>query len=175
MPVPKVNTSNLVYLVICVIGIAAFFLVGIYPNMQSLDELDADVTSLTQRVQSQELLYPIYRQLIKEVQQPITTKLILPVTDSLSQKDLNQINELFAQVARQCDVDFVRAVPDASSYLDDADHLSMYVTFTGDFFNFRKLLFELCALPYLEAIDQMRVEADSAEKSIVLKLRLVQN
>lgn len=175
MSIPKTGISNIVYLVVCLTGIAAFFLVGIYPNMQSMDELGAEAAVLSQKVQAQEVLYPIYRQLIKEVQQPIPSELVLPEPDALSQKDFNQINRLFYQLARQCDVDFISAVPDAKSYFEDAGHLTMHVSFKGDFFNFRKLLSDLCTKPYLVAIDQMRIETQATEKIISLKLRLLQN
>jgi len=174
MALPKIHSSNIVYLTICVIGIAAFFLVGIYPNMRSLAELEAEETALTQKVQSQELLYPIYRQLVKEVQQPIPTQLALPKETSLSQEELNHINDIFRRSAQRSNTVFIRAVPDASSYLEDADHLLIQVSFKGDFFNLRDLLFDLCALPFLDAIDQMSVESGSGEKTIELKLSLLQ-
>jgi hypothetical protein len=174
MALSKINPSNLIYLGICIIGIVAFMLVGIFPNLQAMSQIDDDIAQLSQQVQYQELLYPVFRQLVKEVQQPVPTQLVLPATVALSQKDLNQINDLFRQTARQSDVDFVSAIPDASSYLEDAGRLILHVTFKGDFFSFRKLLFNLCALPYLESIDQMRIDSEAAEKTIQLKLRLMQ-
>lgn len=175
MALPKLSTSNIAYLIVCFLGVAAFFLVGIYPNMQSMNELETDETILTQKVQSQELLFPIYRQLIKEVQQPIPSKLILPTRSTLSQNDLNQINHLFREIARKSDVIFIRAVPDANSYLEDSGFLVINASFRGDFFNFRNLLYALCSLSYLESIDQMLIETKAVERIIDLKLRLLQN
>jgi hypothetical protein len=175
MALSKINPSNLILLGICIIGIGAFMLVGIFPNIQAMHQIEAELSTLNQQVQSQELLYPIFRELVKEVQQPVPTQLVLPPTVALTQKDLNQISELFRQTAHKSDVDFVSAIPDASSYLEDVGRLTLHVTFKGDFFNFRKLLFNLCALPYLESIDQMRIDSEAAEKTIQLKLRLVQS
>lgn len=174
MALPKISSSNLVYLAICVAGIVAFFFVGIFPNIRFMNELKTEARELTQKVRSQELLYPIYRQLIKEVQQPIPTKLVLPEKASLSQEELNRINAIFRRTAENSGTVFLRAVPDASSYLEDAEHLSVQVSFKGDFFNLRNLLFDLCALPFLDAIDQMRIESETGEKMIALKLSLLQ-
>lgn len=174
MALPKISSINLLYVAVCLVGIAAFFLVGIYPNMRSMDQLDADFTELTNKVQSQELLYPIYRELIKEVQQPISAKLLLPDEGKLTSRGLSQISDLFRDIAAKSGVVFESAVPDASSYLEDASYLIMHVSFSGDFFSFNKLLFNLCALPYLESIDQMRIESEQANKLIVFKLKLVQ-
>jgi uncharacterized membrane protein len=174
MALSKISSTNILYVLVCLVGIAAFFLVGIYPNMRSMDQLDAEVTTLTHKVQSQELLYPVYRELIKEVQQPISTKLLLPDEGKLSSRGLNQLSDMFRDIATKSDVVFESAVPDASSYLEDAGYLTMHVSFSGDFFNFHKLLFNLCGLPYLESIDQMRIESEQSNKLIVFKLKLVQ-
>lgn len=175
MTIPKAKISNIVYLAICVLGIMAFFMVGIYPNMHAMEEFEEETVTLAQQVQAQELLYPIYRQLIKEVQQPVPTELALPEPEPLPQGDFNRINELFHELGQQSNLDFLSAVPDAQSYLEDIGHLTMHVSFKGDYFNFRKLLLDLCMQPYLESIEQLRIETEEAEKIIYLKVRLLQS
>lgn len=175
MTIPKAKISNIVYSVICVLGIMAFFVVGIYPNMIAMEELEEETATLAQQVEAQELLYPIYRQLIKEVQQPVSTQLLLPNPEPLPQGDFNRINEVFLQLGQQSNLDFLSAVPDAQSYLEDIGHLTMHLSFKGDYFNLRKLLFDLCMQPYLESIEQLRIETEEAEKIIHLKVRLLQS
>jgi Tfp pilus assembly protein PilO len=174
MVLKKSNVSNIVYLMICVIGILAFFLVGVYPNMQSMDELEEETIRLTQQVQAQELLYPIYRQLVKGVQHPVPSELTLPEREALSQDDFSKINDLFYKLGLQCNVAFISAVPDAETYLEDNGHLTLHVSFKGDYFNFRQLLLDVCMLPYLETIEHMSIETESSGKIILLKLRLFQ-
>lgn len=174
MALPKINSINLLYVAVCLLGIAAFFLVGIYPNMRSMDQLDVDVTELTNKVQSQELLYPVYRELIKEVQEPISTKLLLPEESKLTSRGLGQISDMFRDIAAKSNVAFENAVPDATSYLEDAGYLTMHVSFRGDFFNFNKLLLNMCGLPYLESIDKMRIDSEQTDKLIAFKLKLRQ-
>ena len=71
-------------------------------------------------------------------------------------------------------VEFKNATPDARSYLEESGFLTMNVSFGGDFFDFRNLLFSICRLPYLESIDQLRIETIGDKKVITLKLQLSQ-
>ena len=168
----NVHSSNLIYFIICLLGVVIFGMVGIYPNTTAMDSMEEDIAELTTRVQTQELLFPIYQQLIKEVIQKIPSKLPLPDKSQSAQNDLGRINELFSRLADESGVIFSSAAPDAISYLEDTGHLTMNVNFSGDFFKLRKLLLRVCQLPYLDSIEEMRFETDQARKRLSFKLKL---
>jgi len=174
MAIPRIHPSNFIYFIICVFGVVAFLLVGILPNSMAMGRLEKAIAELNEKVQAQELLYPVYRQLIKEVQQQVPASLPLPKSGKIAHNGLSQINDVFMEVAQQSDVTFESAAPDASSYLEESQRLIMNVTFSGDFFNFRKLLFGISRLPYLESIAKMTIETGSQEKTIEVKLVLIQ-
>ncbi len=170
----KIHPSNVTYLTICLLSLVAFFLVGIYPNLSALQEMDAEITTLHQKVQTQELLFPVYKRLIKEVIQKVPTKLSVPEKNKISPNDLVRINEMLNKLAAESEVTFSRAIPDASNYLEDKGYLTMKVDFIGDFFNLRRLLLSICQLPYLESIDQMRIETLQQQKRMSFKLKIAQ-
>jgi hypothetical protein len=170
----KLHRSNLVYIAICTASIAAFFLVGIYPNSRSMDQLEESIVDLSAKVKDQELLYPVYQELIKQVQQKIPKELPVPAQKKISRDALGNINGVFMEIAKQSQVTFENAVPDPSSYLEEGGLLTINVRFSGDFFHFRELIFDLCRLPYLDSIDQMQIESVDNMKRIALKLRLIQ-
>lgn len=171
---PKIHQSNLVYLVICLLGITAFTFVAVYPNSSTMKEMDSEIADLNQQVQSQELLYPVYRELIKEVTQPVPTNFQFPVKKKISHSDLARINKMFSDLASESGVAFKSAIPDASSYLEDNGHLTLNVTFRGDFFNLRNILLSICRLPYLESMDEILLQTDNRRKRMKLKLRIAQ-
>lgn len=166
----KVHISNLLYLA----GIIAFFLVGIYPGITALNDVEEEITELNQKVETQELLYPVYLKLLAEVTRTMPTKLRLPERKKISQNDLNYINNTFAQLASDSGVSFVNAIPDARSYLEGMGFLSMNITFSGDFFDLRKLILDICRLPYVESIDEMRIETYNDEKRISFTVKVNQ-
>ena len=166
------HPSNLIYIIICLLGVVIFGMVGIFPNSAAMDSMEEDIAALTTKVQTQELLFPVYQQLIKEVTQKIPSKLPLPAERQSAHNDLGRINELFSRLAEESGVIFSSAAPDAISYLEDTGHLTMNVNFSGDFFKLRKLLFHVCQLPYLESIEEMRFETDQVKKRLSFKLKL---
>jgi hypothetical protein len=170
----KIQTSNVIYLAICVTGILALFLVGIWPNAKALTEADETIARLQQQVKTQELLYPVYRELIKKATQKTPLALPVPQQNKIPRNDLNMVNNTFQAIAKENNVSFTSAVPDASSYLDDSGHVVMNVEYGGDFFQLRGLLLKICQLPYLESIEEMTLATAQDTKRIVLKLKFIQ-
>ena len=170
----KIHPSNLIYIAISLLGIIAFFLVAIYPNLSVLKSMDEDISALNRKAERQTLLHPVYLKLLEEVTQSIPTKLPTPEKRKISYNDLNHINELFNQLAKENEVTFNSAIPDASNYLEDMGYFTMNVVFSGDFFNLRKILLSICKMPFLESIDVMRIETFNQQKRISFKLKIEQ-
>jgi hypothetical protein len=172
MPTSRIHPSNIIYTAICLAGVAAFYLVGIHPNARALDQVDENIADLNHKVESQALLYPVYQRLIRDVQKTMPEKLPLPERDKIARSELGRINEIFARMAKAHDVVFENAIPDASSYLDESGSVSLDVNFNGDFFNFQNLVFDICRMPFLDTIEQMRIETDKTKKRLRIKLVL---
>ncbi len=172
----RIHSSNMTYLAICLSSLLAFFLVGIYPSVSALEEMDAEIEMLRQKVQTQELLFPVYQRLIKEVVRKVPSRLAVPEKTKMPPNDLVRLNGLFNRLAGESNVTFSSAIPDASNYLEDKGYLSMKVVFIGDFFNLRRLLLGICQLPYLESIDQIRIETQQqrSQKRMSFRLRVAQ-
>ena len=170
----KPNPQNMLYLLMCGGGILAFVLLFIYPNSADIKAFDAETTQLQQKIQEQELLNPIYRELIKQVQQRVPSDLPVPKAGKAEKKTIGELNTIFVSLAQENQVRFDSAVPDPSSYLDETGHLTINVTFSGDFFNFRHLLLGICKLPYLKSIEELKLVTDNATKRLELKLQLNQ-
>ncbi len=170
----KLDASNMIYLGVCLVGIIAFFFVGIYPNTHSLRDMDQEIETLNQEVQTQELLFPVYLKLLADLTHKVPTKLTVPQKEKISHNDLGHINEMFTKLAEESDVSFVSAIADASNYLDDMERLSMTATFSGDFFSLRQLILKICRLPYLVSIDEMQIETLENAKQIKFKIKVLQ-
>lgn len=168
------HPNNLVYIGICVACLAAFAVVGIIPNTRQMAQLEADIEVLNAQAKTQEILFPVFKELLREAQQSVPEQLLLPDKDTSANVDLGSINAVFSRIAAENRVDFRSATPDASSYLEEGGALTMNVSFSGDFFAFRNLLLSICRLPYLASIDRVRVETVSDRKVIALQLRLSQ-
>ena len=171
---PRINSQNLVYLVISCGGILAFVLFFIVPNSAEISELENELDELQFKIQEQELLNPIYHELIKQAQKDMPSDLPVPEAGNIEKRTIAELSDVFIELAGESDVQFESAVPDASSYLDESGQLTIRVTFSGDFFNFRKLMLGICKLPYLGSINEMKLNTERSTKRLQLKLRLNQ-
>lgn len=174
MPSPSIHSSNILFIVICVACIAAFALVGIYPNERLMNQMEEDIEALNAQAKTQEVLFPVFKDLLNEAQQSIPENLPIPDKGQMADNAINRINSIFNQIAVENKVEFRNATPDARSYMEESGFLTINVSFGGDFFDFRHLLYSICRLPYLESIDQLRIDTIGDKKVINLKLRLSQ-
>ena len=170
----KLHPQNLIYLVTCCGGILAFVFLFIIPNSGEISDLEEELDTVQMKIQEQELLNPIYRELIKQAQKEMPRDLPIPEAGKIEKRTIADLNDVFAEMAKQCEVIFESAVPDASSYLDESGQLTIRVTFSGDFFNFRRLLLGICKLPYLKSIDELKMNTETSSKRLQLKLQLNQ-
>jgi len=169
----KLHSSSLLYLVISLLCMLAFFIVGIYPNIKDMKELEDTIARLNEKTGRQELLFPVYTRLIKEIQsQP--PALPLPQKARLDHKEIAGINAQFSRMAEKNGVIFDSATPDATSYLEDSDQLIINLSVHGDFFNFQNLLWDIYQIPYLSAIDELGIYSQQEGKQMKLKMRLDQ-
>ena len=169
----KVHSSSLLYLAICIIGIGIFCIVGLYPNLVSMKELDKEYSELTITVQEQEQLFPVFRRLIKEIQAP-QPDIDIPAETKIPQEDIGSLSTRFMKLAEKNKLSFDSAAPDPASYLEESSFLTMNIRLHGDFFNFRPFLLDVCQLSYLSAIDEISVKPWQDQKELSLKIRLNQ-
>ncbi|MDA8138957.1 MAG: hypothetical protein M0036_09925 [Desulfobacteraceae bacterium] len=166
----KIHSSNLLYIGICALGMLAFAMVGIFPNMSASRQLDEELVLLNQKVQAQELLYPIYIELMRQFRQQAPENLALPQSSKVAKSKIADLTPKFAELARLSEVHFERATPDPISYQEETGKITMNVSFSGDFFNFRKLLMNICKMDLINSIEEMNVGVDGNIKRLQLKL-----
>ena len=65
-------------------------------------------------------------------------------------------------------------LPDAQSLAEDSPFLLVNVTVTGDYLKLRDLLTAIGALPYLEHLEQVRIETIPGGKQVYLRIWLAQ-
>ena len=170
---PKLHSSSILYITICLLCILAFCIVGIYPNVENMKELDDIIAELKTKAQRQELLFPVYTRLIKEVQIKAPA-LPLPQKTKMARNDIERLNTHLIEIAEKNGVVLDSAIPDAVSYLEDSGQLTMNLVVHGDFFKFQNLLLDISQIPYLAAIDKLGIYPHVDGKQMKLKIRLDQ-
>lgn len=168
-----VPRRSLIYLLICVAGIMAFVLVGIYPSYRNLARTDGSIAELKARIEEQKILFPLYQKLRKELAaeasrgQPGPSKVGLPV------RRVDDLTPIFGEIAANCGMELSAVTPDVKSLVDDSRFLSVGVALRGNFTNLRNFLVALSNLPYLGDIEQLQIQEGPSGKEYFLKLWLM--
>ncbi|MCJ8501984.1 hypothetical protein [Desulfatitalea alkaliphila] len=168
----RLSNRHLVWLGLCGAAIVAFLLLFVLPNLRTMKEMDNRVATLTQRVQSQELLHPVYRTLIRQSRHRLPEQLPIPADNDAPLPSIDDIQGVFTEMAREHRVVFESAAPDPASYLQENTQLVMNVVFSGDFVDFQPLLFRLCQLPYINAITSVGIHTREDRRRMALRLVL---
>jgi hypothetical protein len=138
-----------------------------------MKEQNDTIARLKEKAGRQELLFPVYARLIKEIQRE-PPALPLPQKSKLDPKEIGGISAQFIAMAEKNGIEFDSAVPDATSYLEDSNQLVLNLAVHGDFFKLQNLLADICQIPYLAAIDELGIYPHKDGKQMKLKMRLDQ-
>jgi hypothetical protein len=149
----------------------AFIALLIYPSQRALDRLDSEIVQHQEQLGKQKILFPVYKELFKQIKLPDTKALPFPEETQLSKERIGEIPGIFAEMARKNNLE-ADVIPDVTSIPSGAGILRVNATVQGNFFDFRNFLVELGETPYLRHIEEIQVKAMPEFKQFTLKLWL---
>lgn len=162
-------------IVMCLTGLFLFVALAVYPNIRKSAALDRRALELEAEIEKQKILGPLSGQLkeiLEKSRHPDTQALAMPAVVPLAQPEIHGVQAMIENIVRECGlrIDVVR--PEVNTLIDSTDLMRVYVSVTGDFFEFRRLFLDLeKRLPSLAHVE--KVDIDRIEGSQNLKLQLV--
>lgn len=165
-------TQSLIYFLICGVGILVFVLLIIIPAQKTVAELDSDIEKLTDRIEEQRILKPVFDSLLKRVKQK--SPIALPITKKakLALGDINKISQRLQENARHHDLKLLNIQTDVNALADKAGYLQMRISVTGDFKKFRNFLVDLGKIPSLEQVEEIQIRAIENAREFKVKIWL---
>jgi len=173
MEIVKFSQRSLFYFGLFGAVILAIILVMVYPDHRTLAALDKNIKQLNTRIETQKLLYPLFQKMLTEINSKLPEGAALPKEEKLTQEKAENIVSVFHELAGKSGLKVVEVSPDVESTLNGSGFLLMNVVVTGDFFKLREFLLELGNLPYLEKIEQIKLQNIEDGKEVRLKIWLV--
>ncbi len=169
------RNSGMVVVFVCLLGVIAFALIGIYPNHATMVELDHKITPLNQRIETQRVIVPIYKELLKKAKQQDLHGLDYPPELTPAKpEDIEKFSIMLSNLARENQMELKIIAPDSDAYLKNTKYLGMNVSLTGDFFHFRRFLIQICYIPFLQDIESIRINIKNQKHTYELRLILAQ-
>lgn len=173
MEIVKFSQRSLFYFALFGVVILVIILLMIYPDYRTLAALDKNIKQLNTKIETHELLSPLFQKMLTEVELKLPEGVAFPKAEKLSQEKAERIVSVFHELAGKSGIKVVEVSPDVESTLDGSGFVLMNVVVTGDFFKLREFLMELGNLPYLEKIEQIKLQNIDGGKEVRLKIWLV--
>lgn len=164
------------YCLICGAGIIAFIFLIIIPSQKTSAELDRQIKKEDERIEKQRILRPVFESLLKRAKQAEADTIEVPGTQEFKTAGvgINEITELLQKIARLHDLELKDINTDVAAMMKNSRKMMMRINLSGNFQNFRMFMLDLSAIPQLEEIEEIKIQAVEGTREYTLGLRVAQ-
>jgi hypothetical protein len=149
---------SLWYLIICGGIILLFVLAGIFPLYQYNSHRINENKKLKYQIEEQKELGPIYLTLLKIMENKDLRVLPNPKKATIPRVEAGKFQDAFRAIAGKSGLMTISLTPDLTTLAESSTFLLHNAVLKGEFDNFRKMLIGLGAVPYLDRIEEIRIQ-----------------
>ncbi len=168
--VADLPVRNLSFFLVCSGGVLLFLVLAIYPNRGALTEMDAEIARLNARMEDQKRLIPLVNKLIRLMNSEKMENLDLPEKTKIKAGETEKVAARIREIAVAAGLQASEIRPDADAATGNPALLAMRVALTGDFMKLQAFLSELIAAPYVEAVDDIRLQAAGKHEFMLMNV-----
>jgi hypothetical protein len=151
-----------------------FIFLIIIPSQRASSKLDKDIEKLSDRIEEQRILKPVFESLLKQAKKKNPTELPATRKAKLARGDISKISEKMQEIARRHGFKLRDIRTDLNAMTGNTGYLLMRIDVTGDFMRFRDFLVDLGTIPSLEQIEEIQIRAIEASREFKLKIWMAQ-
>lgn len=152
--------------------VVLFFILWVFPLQKTLENLDRDIREIKGRVELQEKLRPLYKQLQAREKSTLSEKLPVPQRDTLPKVEIDSVLPTLSEIGRKTKMEIISVNPDVTVLEKDPGSLLVNATIQGNFFDLRNFLIEMGKISYLEKIGAITINQSGAQKKVNLRIWL---
>ena len=167
-------TQSLIYFLICGAGILVFIFMIIIPSQNASSELDKDIQKLSDQIEEQRILKPVFDSLLKRAKKKSPTELPSTKKVKLARGDISKVSEELQEIARRHGLQLKDIKTDVNALMSNTGYLMMRLDLAGNFMQFRDFLVDLGTIPPLEQIEEIQIRATKANREFKLKIWMAQ-
>ncbi len=150
--------------------IALFILIGIFPLYEYNTYSTNEIKKMEYQIEAQKELGPIYLTLLKTTENKNPRVLPNPPKTTIPRTELGKFQNALKTIAQKSGLRIVSSTPDLSTLTSSSRFLLDNAVLKGEFANFRKLLIELGALPYLNRIEEISIQQNPDSMEFRIKI-----
>ena len=160
------------YVLIFLGVVIAFVLIILLPYNNALKKTDLNIVTLKDRLARQELQYPLYTKLLKEMQKPSLEHLKSEVQEKLKKEDISQVSLMIRNLAESNHLTHGKSDPDINSMTGNKGLIFVKVEVEGLFEDFRNFMVRLNEIPFLQDIEEIKIHSIETNRRYELKIWL---
>ena len=154
------------------LAIALFVGVAIVPAFFSMAESEREIEQVEFELERQQKLFPIFVKLLKASREKSPELLPLPETTKLSRGNTDLATVMLRELAADSNLRVENIVPDMQTILKGSKYLKVRAVFSGGMDEFRDLLMKLGSVPYLQHVDDFKLQTMEASHQLRFGLTL---
>jgi len=167
-------TQSLIYFLICCAGILAFVLLIIIPTQKASVELDKESVKISDRIEEQRILKPVFQSLLKQAKKKNPTNLPAAKKAALDRTDISKLSENLQEMAFRHGLKIQDLNTDVSALTGKSGFLQIRINLTGAFMDFRDFLVDLGTIPSLEVLEEIQIRAIEGSREFKIKIWMAQ-
>jgi hypothetical protein len=117
-----------------------------------------EIAKIKSRIEEQKILRPVYKSLINKSKITPPEGLVMPKKEKLVRGDIKKLTKTFKKIADNSGLELAELRPDVNTILNSADFLMADVLLEGEFFDLQNFLIQVCQLPYIELIEEIKIK-----------------
>jgi Tfp pilus assembly protein PilO len=163
-------TQSLIYFLVCGVGILAFVFFIILPAQKTSAQLDKDILKISDRIEEQKILKPVYQSLLRQTRKKPPTDLPAIRKAKLDRADINKLSKDLQQTALRHGLKIQTMNTALSTLIGKSAYLQTRLKLTGAFPDFRDFLMALGTIPSLEIIEEIQIRAIEGSREFKIKV-----
>jgi hypothetical protein len=164
--------KSLWYLMICGGIVVIFLLVGMFPLYRYSSNQASEIKKIEYQIEEQKGLGPVYLNMQKALESKDLQVLPNPKKTTISREEAAKFQNVFRTIAGQSGLMTISLTQDLSTIAGSSKLLLHNAVVKGEFANFRKMLIALTAIPYLDRIEEIRIQQHSDSMEFRIKIWL---
>ena len=152
--------------------VVLFFILWVFPLQKTLENLDRNIIEIKARVELQEQLRPLYKQLQSRDKSDMSEKLPVPRRNTLPKVEIDSVLPTLAEIGKRTKMEIISVNPDVTVLEKDPGSLLVNATVQGNFFDLRNFLIEMGKISYLERIGAITINQSGGRKKVNLRIWL---
>ncbi len=165
-------TQTLSYLVILGGGVVLFLLLAILPAHKETAELDFEISNVNTKIEEQKILTPVFESLMKKAELKPPEGLNYVPKEKLKTDNTHKVADRFQEMAETSMLELVEFSPAIETLINRSGYMMLDIELRGEFINLHPFLLQMCQMPYLEQIEEIKIRSVRDTKEMKIRMWL---